>query len=96
MAKTTERVNNRIIIILFTRDQKDYRMRVACAHIHPGERDHVEVASKDMLGEIAWTSVPDGNAKIPSTEWLVRRALWKATSEPGDAHERVVVDIGEI
>ncbi len=73
-------MNDLILLILFTVGERNgepvnYRMRVACAHVHPGERDRIEMATKAMLGEVSWTPIPDGGFG-PSPEWLVRRALW--------------------
>lgn len=70
----------RTMIILFTVGERNYRMRVARAHVHPGERDLVEMEGKDMLGGTTWTPAPDGGFG-PSGEWLVRRALWHVFSD---------------
>lgn len=63
-------------VVLFIRKGKRYRMRVARAHLHPGERDRFEIASKDMMDQIVWSPVPDGSLDVPSGEWLTRRVLW--------------------
>lgn len=63
------------ILLTFTVGELNYRMRVAKVHVHPGDRDNIEVEGKDMLNKPTWTPVPDGGFG-PSPEWLVRRALW--------------------
>lgn len=87
-----------IAIILFARKDQRYRMRVACAHLHPGERDRFEVASKDMIHQTVWSPVPDGSPDIPSSEWLTRRALWHLFEGGDHAWDRnlAVVDLGEV
>ena len=88
------------VIILFKRKDKSYRMRLPRIHLHPGDRDRFEVASKDMLGQVSWSLVPDGSHDVPSGEWLVRRALWHviegdppwAVTEP----DFTTIDLGEI
>lgn len=90
------------ILILFQRKAQNYRMRVALVHVHPGERDHVEVSSKDMMGNTAWNPVPDGSSKIPSPEWVIRRAIWHLLEQGfagfnlGLCKPNLQIDIGEI
>lgn len=90
------------IIILFSKAvkgkaSKNYRMRVARVHVHPGERDRIEVEEQDMLGGTSWVEVPDGSPKVPSGEWLVRRALWRVTGGVYMANDFLMtVDLGEI
>lgn len=91
--------NKRNLIILFSRDGLNYRMRVACVHVHPGERDLVEVQGKTMLGGENWTPVPDGHIKIPSSEWLIRRALWMDFTHGMNTfnnNEMATIELGEI
>lgn len=92
------------ILILFRHNNKSYRMRVAKVHEHPGERDRIEVSSKDMLGAESWSALPDSSphntafSMLPSSEWLIRRALWHTLD--GSFHEVVdglaTVYLGEI
>jgi hypothetical protein len=70
------------ILIVFSRKQKTYRMRVAKVHEHPGDRNHVEISSKDMLGGTSWSTIPDGSSEVPCSEWLIRRALWNTVDDP--------------
>jgi hypothetical protein len=85
-------------IVLFTRKGKSYRMRLPRLHMHPGDIDWFEVASKDMLGQTSWGHVPLSCADIPSGEWLVRKALWHlldgGTRSTGP--DFVVIDLGEV
>lgn len=90
---------NKPLVILFSRKGKNYRMRVARVHVHPGERDCLEIRGETMLGDENWTPVPDGwqsmtdrSHLIPSPEWLIRRALWMA-HEPDGGGE---VNLGDI
>ena len=91
----------RTLLIFFTRDGKGYRMRVAAHHLHPGERDQVEVVVKDLMGASAWRLLPDDYVKvvsehrIPSPEWLVRRALWEAAT-PSTANVEVIGEINVV
>ena len=98
--KTTKLPDNqRTLLIMFTKDGLDYRMRVACVHVHPGERDRIEVASKAMLGETSWNAIPDGSSKVPSSEWLIRRALWMDFTRGMNTYgnnETGVIELGEI
>lgn len=71
--------NDKTLLLLFTVGEHNYRMRVACVHVHPGELDHIEIEGKDMIGGTTWTRVPDGGFG-PSPEWLIRRALWSVFS----------------
>jgi hypothetical protein len=72
----------RTMLIVFSRKNKTYRMRVAKLHEHPGDRDRVEISSKDMLGDVSWSTIPDGHSEVPCSEWLIRRALWHAIGDP--------------
>lgn len=85
------------MLVLFQRKKKSYRMRVARVHEHPGDRDRIEVSSKDMLGAESWSPLPDGSSEVPCSEWLIRRALWRTLEEPLRGTENLVtLDIGEI
>lgn len=84
------------IIILFTKDGQNYRMRVARVHVHPGERDRIEVEGKTMLDESNWTALPDGSLKVPSPEWLIRRALWCDFTVTKLANNTLIIGLGEI
>jgi len=68
-----------------------YRMRVAKVHEHPGERDRIEKATLDMLGDVSWHPLPDGSLEVPSPEWLIRRTLWKYDRVIGDT-----IDLGKL
>lgn len=84
------------MLVLFRHKKKSYRMRVVKTHEHPGDRDRVEVSSKDMLGAESWSALPDGSTEVPHPEWLIRRALWHTLEEPFRGNENLVtIDIGE-
>lgn len=85
-------------IVLFIRKGKNYRMRVARVHLHPGERDRFEVASKDMMDCTVWSPVPDGSPDVPSGEWLTRRVLWYLLENGDHVWDRnfAVIDLGEV
>lgn len=85
------------LLILFGYSGKKYRMRVAKLHEHPGDADHVEVVSKDMLGGVSWASVPTPwQGSGPSAEWLIRKALWTVTIRDGIPDGPIVVNLGEL
>jgi hypothetical protein len=87
------------MLIVFSRKNKTYRMRVAKAHEHPGDRDRIEVSSKDMLDGVSWSTLPDGYSEVPCSEWLIRRALWHAINDPSlreAGNGLVTIYLGEI
>jgi hypothetical protein len=91
----------RTAIILFTLNGKSYRMRLPRIHVHPGDREQFEVASKDMTNQSAWSPVVNGTDAIPSGEWLARRALWhliESNNRPITCMPEclVFIDLGEL